>query len=676
MLARIVILVGLVVGIAGCHDDQAGGGGAGGSASDWECTLDDKDPDFATAIGCSKDFLAVASEPLSAAIPGARSTKTVIDQLDDGALYFQNSRKYPVHHDFAAAHLSGHGHPVVPLLGQFNQTEYSSPDRRFILGALTHYEGGDLWAYEIAPYDTASAAMIETAFDAIREKVYVGDRLVFHPTSDNVAREAKKLPDDIPQVTTDDIFANTDYQPLNLATSIGRLTFRAATELETNPVNFRDIVVLDAIPNDISVCTGTITEAFQTPLSHINVLAQNRRTPNMALRGAFTDETLRDLDGEWVRLEVGAFEWSIEKVTSEEADAWWDEHRPPAVNVPKLDLSTTEIVGLEDLLDLSEQDLASALAVAIPAYGGKASHFAAIPHITDVTIRYPEAFVVPVVYYRTFMEENGLFDRVDTMLADQDFKNDPAVRMKKLAALQDTIMKTPLDPDFESTLEERVTEVFGDTRIKFRSSTNCEDLDGFTGAGLYTSASAELGDPTRLVADAVRTVWGSVWRYRAFEEREYRGISHAEVGMALLVNRAFPDEEANGVAVTANPFDPEGVEPGFYVNVQKGGDSVVLPDAGVTSDQFIVNYEMTGQPISYLAHSSLIPESDTVLTRGQVEELGQALTAIHAFFNPVYGPNTVDHFYAMDVEFKFDAEDGDEPLLYIKQARPYPGRGK
>ena len=57
--------------------------------------------------------------------------------------------------------------------------------------------------------------------------------------------------------------------------------------------------------------------------------------------------------------------------------------------------------------------------------------------------------------------------------------------------------------------------------------------------------------------------------------------------MALLVHHNFPDEAANGVAVTANPFDPSGLEPGFYVNVQQGGDAeVVAPPPGVTSDEF------------------------------------------------------------------------------------------
>ena len=36
----------------------------------------------------------------------------------------------------------------VPDRASFNVTEYFDDDRRFILGAVTHYEGPDIWALE------------------------------------------------------------------------------------------------------------------------------------------------------------------------------------------------------------------------------------------------------------------------------------------------------------------------------------------------------------------------------------------------------------------------------------------------------------------------------------------------------------------------------------------------
>ena len=645
------------------------------------CTLapEDTDPDFASRIGCETDYEAVSAPPLVAHLPGVRSAKTLIDRLDGSRLYFQNSRRYPIHWDFASSRLSGRGLPLVPPLGQFNQTEYYTPDRRFVLGALNYYEGPEVWAYEIAPYDTADAAMIEAAFRLIQANLFAGESLAFHPTSDNVAREAARLPPTVPIVTTDMLYAGIDYQPLNLATALGQLRFFTQAELDAQALSFRDIAVLPAAPNDLSVCVGTITDAFQTPLSHINVLAQNRGTPNMGLRGAFDDPALRALDGRWVELTVGPEVWSIREVTREEADAWWDAHRPAEVDVPRADLAVTDLRAVEDILDVEGLGLKEALARAIPAFGGKASHYAGFPHITTpVAIPYPPALVVPIFYYDQFMRQNGFYDRVEAMLADPTFTENGQTRASQLEQLRDDMQAAPVDPALEALLTARLGEAFPGVRLKFRSSTNCEDLDGFTGAGLYESAVGDPNNANRSYLYALRKVWSSVWRLRAFEERAYRSISHREVGMAVLIHRSFPDEDAQGVAITANLFDPLGVEPGYYVNVQKGDTSVVLPPAGVTSDQFIYHGDLPGQPIVYLAHSSLVPAGTTVLTRPQIETLAEAMTAIHAFFSPVYGPNTPDHFYGMDLEFKFDTDDavpGSPSQLVIKQARPYPGRG-
>jgi hypothetical protein len=277
------------------------------------------------------------------------------------------------------------------------------------------------------------------------------------------------------------------------------------------------------------------------------------------------------------------------------------------------------------------------------------------------------------------MEQNGFLEQVTQMLSDREFQDGPAIRDQRLKELRDAMRNAPVDPDFESELLAKLNAEYPGIRMRFRSSTNAEDLDGFTGAGLYTSRSGDPNDPDRPVLDAVRRVWASVWYFRAFEERSFRNIDHQSVGMALLVHNSFPDEEANGVAITANPFDPSGLEPGFYINVQIGEESVVQPEPGITTDQFIYQFDLPGQPIIFIAHSNLVPQGTTVLTNAQTHTLGIALKEIHEFFYPLYGTDP-GNWYAMDTEFKFDQPIGGdpkgEPVLFVKQARPYPGWGQ
>lgn len=653
-------------------------GVVGDASPDWlgdlpqEClTQEGDEPEVLPALGCERDFLAVAARPSDSSLPGARSAKIIIDRVDDGRIHFQSSTKYPLHYDFASAKLSAvEDLPVVGDPQSFNEN-YFSEQRRFYLGTVTRYDGPDKWVFEFAPYDNASEAMVAEAYRTVASSVYFGADLLYHPSGSAAEQVAAKLPDDVQVITTPELYEGIDYQPLTLGKSCGRLVFLTADELETSFVSFQDIVVLDRVPNDISVTQGIITAEFQTPLSHVNVLSQNRGTPNMALRGAFDNEELRALEGKWVTLEVSAHEPSF--VESDPADADDCMVRPEPIEINDMDLSVTALTDITDIYDpAADATMKEQIRKAIPAFGGKASHYSALARVPEANA--PQAFAIPVYYYHQFMVENGFDARIDEMLADEQFNADPATRDAMLELLRDDMKDAPINEEFMSELLDKLETEYPGTRVRFRSSTNAEDLGDFTGAGLYTSKSGDPNDPEYPVADAIRKVWASIWFFRAFEERAYRGIDHQKVGMALLVHRSFPTEEANGVAATANPFDGSGVEPGFYVNVQQGDHSVVEPEPGTTTDQFIYYFDMQGQPVVFIEHSSLVPSGETVLTPAQTHELGVALKAIHQFFYPAYGKDNASGWYAMDVEFKFDGEEGEEPVLHIKQARPYPGR--
>ncbi len=654
------------------------------SPTEWPCTLDDQaEPFWADQVGCLVDWDKIASTPLDASIPGARSAKTVIDTLQENKLYYINSQLYPIHWEFAFEHLSADdGLPFVPDLGTFNLTEYSSPDRRFILGAITYYEEPNVWAYEIAPYDTADADMIMEGYRLARDNGFFGSHLYYHPNSSLQEEKLGDLDDDISIITTDELFDGITYAPLNLGTTTGLLTFHTAEEVDGSPIYFREIAVLDRVPNDIGIVAGIITDEFQTPLSHINVLSVNRGTPNMSLIGAWEDPDLRALEGKWVELTVAANEWTVKEITLEEADAWWEDNKPEPLDVSDMDLSVTEITDAEDILDLDNLTLAEAIDESIPAFGGKATHFGGLVHIGD-DVPVPDGFSIPNSFYNQFMEDNGFWERVEGWLDDPDdpndpfdeqFYGDPEYKQEQLEQLQADMLEAPIDPVFLADLEAKLIADYPGVRMRFRSSTNAEDLGNFTGAGLYTSNSGSLDDPDESVEDAVRGTWSSVWNPRAYDEREYYSINHRKVGMSLLCHRSFPNEEANGVAITGNIFDTSGLDPAFYINAQVDGWSVVLPEFGVKSDSLLYYYSQAGKPIVYLDHSNLIPEGWTVLTNAQVEELGTALEAIRLYFLPVYGD---DPFYAMDTEFKFedDAHDDGRAHLFMKQARPFPGLG-
>jgi pyruvate,water dikinase len=647
------------------------------SLSGWSCEASAHEvdnADYLSRIGCPRDFVRFASLPLDISIPGARSVKFVIDTRDGDALYFQNSKKYKVHWAFVSAHLSGKGKPVVPALGQFNQTEYYAQTRRFLLGSVTHYEGPDVYVVEFAPYDTASAAMMEKAHRLISAATFFGKDLAFHPTSEAIERECANLPKSVPIKTTRDLFEKVEFVPLNAATSIGLLRFVSVAELETSCVGFREIVVLDRVPNDLSVTMGIVTQEFQTPLSHINVLARNRKIPNLWVKDAFSHPGLRAHADKWVRLSVTVSGYTLEEVDAKAAEEWWQSHRPTPLDVPRADTSKTGLPDVTAIID-PNSELRGALKDSILAYGGKATHYAAMAGVDLVPMPDPKGFVIPVFYYEQFMRQNGFYDQMDAILADPTFMAaDCKQREMRLKALRKDMEVAPVDPVFEQLLADKLDEYPG-TAIRYRSSSTAEDVGGFTGAGLYTSKTGDVDNPDKSPLEAIRKVWSSVWYQRGFEERAYRQVNQQAVGMAILAHPNFASETASGVAQTANSYDPSGLQPAFVINVQKDNGSVTLPEPGATTEQFIYYYQSPNQPIEYVQRSNKVPAGSTVLSRAQVFELGKALEQVHEFFRPAYGPPPEDPqaWYALEVDFKFDVRKGSTaPALFIKQARPLP----
>jgi len=662
-------------------------------------------PNYLSQINCKADFDALASVPLESNIPGVRAVKFVIDLWGDpanypkGKLYFQNSKRYQIHYEFVKNNIKTNFSLDTTT---FQKNYYGAAEERaFYLGAISYYEGPGVWAVDLAGYDTATPAVIQQIFEVItRELAFFQPALVYHPASTAQNKVAAQLDLSIPVRTSDEIYAGIAYQPLSIAKSMGVLRFYTAADISSGTfIPYDSIVVLDQAPNDISVVAGIITEEFQAPLSHVNVLSRNRKTPNMGLRKARQNELLLKYKDQPVELDVTGDDWQILPVTAEQAEAYFIAHTPKTNPLPEMDRTQRGLTNVEDIipgyLALNSQSNATKAMVraeilkAVNTYGGKTANYAILAQIDGVPMM--KAFGIPVVHYLEFMENNGLFAMVDSYLANKDpltgapldFTGNSYIRQEALRDLRNAMMKGAIDQTLQNTLRAKLEADFTrpdgtPVQMRFRTSTNSEDLDGFPCAGCYES---HTGDPANWenVLDAIRLAYSSAWLFRTFEERKYYGVDHKTVGMALLVHPYFPHETANGVAITANINDlsQTSVE-GYTVNVAYGGDvEVVAPPDGVTTDQFIYYVGATGNPVTYLQRwNQPLPDGrTTVLTEPEIADLAAVLTKIKNVFKRAY---TLDSgWYAMDVEFKFAPQSmfglpTSKSTLWIKQARPYP----
>ncbi len=641
-------------------------------------------PDDLSVIGCTSDFNALASLPMDVTVPGARSVKFIVDTQDTSAaadsnhrrLYFQNSVRYPLHVSFACKYIAG-----VPCdESQFLDTYYS-PNRRFLAGSVTHYENLNVWALEMAPYDTATAPMIKTIFDTITpEKAFFRPGLVFHPTSDALADIAPYLDLSIPITTTDQLFVGTDYQPLVRATAYGVVTYYTASEIQSGTfIPYNSIVVLDEVPNDISVVAGVISEQFQSPLSHVNILCTNRGTPNMGLKNAKLK--LQQYEGTWVRLTVAADQYMITPVDAATGEAAFEAAKAslPKITLPEPDLTVQGLYDIADVVpnffSLPASQQRGALDNAVHAFGGKAIGYSVVAQ--NGTLPVLKAFAFPVYYYDKFMKDNGYYDMVQEFQADPDFTSttDSSVREQKLTDLRNAMMTGTIDQGLQDLLKAKLKQDYTGTDgkpivMRFRTSTNSEDLEGFPCAGCYES---HTGDPADwdTVLDAIRQAYSSAWLFRTYEERSYYGVDHLKVAMAIMVHSHFTNELCSGVAVTNNPYDSTGTDPAYYVNAVAGSLVVEHLPAGVTTDQFLYYPDGT---TSYIASSNTVPAGTQVMTNVEIRDLATALATVQTIFSTAYNTGG---WYAMDVEWKVEACDQygnptNKPVVWLKQARPYP----
>ncbi|MFI5204996.1 MAG: PEP/pyruvate-binding domain-containing protein, partial [Flavobacteriales bacterium] len=266
----------------------------------------------------------------------------------------------------------------------------------------------------------------------------------------------------------------------------------------------------------------------------------------------------------------------------------------------------------------------------------------------------------------------GAAKLVDSLLKDTSILNNRQKTAAMLKLIRQKIKKYPVEESLMDSIVARQKKYPQYTYFRFRSSTNAEDIAGFNGAGLYDSYSGSVTDTAKKIENAIRKTWASLWNQRAFEERSVYGINHRDVGMGVLVHRAFGTEKANGVAITANIY--RSGYPSFIINSQHGEASVVSPEPGEQCEQLILNHkvlEITVDEISidYISKSSF-NNGENVLTKDQLFELARYLFSIkeHFYYRTRYGRKFKGFLqFAMDVEFKVDAATG---KIYIKQARP------
>lgn len=605
--------------------------------------------EYAHSIPDDATFLRLAARPESSTYARTEVVKFLVDVTNQRTVWFIDTQRWDIHYTFARDRLAFPGQPIEDHAA-FNVREYRRPERRFEMGSLVHFLDSDEWTFELISGDTLSGERIATLHRQLASVIFAGSRLRFHPISPTHEQSIASVDATrLPRASTDELFGGMRYQPLTEGLAFGtlRLVRGAFDQASARP---DEILVFEHLPDEIPVVGGVVSSELQAPLGHIAILCATRNTPNMALRGAIDDPRLVALDGHLVALNVQPQDFGVREASRTEAEAAWARLRPTQSMAPR---RNTRERRLRQVCDLHLED-----AITV---GAKAAQLGEACRLGGA-IRTPGGFTIPFAHYVEHIERHGIQAEIDALLHDLPTL-DAATRATRLAAIREHISTAEVAPALVNDVRRRMLELARDRRFIFRSSTNAEDLPGFTGAGLYRSIVVAQAPEAAVIAQTIADVWASVWLLGAFRERDWYRVEQREVAMAILVQPFVDGARANGVAITANPFFQG--RPGYFVNAQALGGSVTGATGDEVPEQHII-YTYSEVIESELLSRSTRSPGELLLGDAQTLELAEVLTTLHNHFIPRWGNVGVAN--AVDVEFLIA---GDDRHVVIVQARPY-----
>ncbi len=636
--------------------------------------------------------------------------KFSIKTAQPDTVYYQDSNVYTFHYDFVTAVLE----PYIGIsLADFEQIALYEAGQQLILGAvlMPASQAGlptDIQEYGIqfVRLDPYPREQIVTLFHLVRNTV-IGDpnaQAFYFPTFEQWGVAQENLEWFAQQgvvVSSPTRWAQGNAVYAN-GWALGEVKFvpgeQIADAYVAGELRPDDILLTDGVPAEVPFVAGIMSLTPSTPNSHVAILCNDYDVPFVHLAVLQDAELAQSLVGHRIVLRAYATGSgadtrliSVDGVLTEEQIAQILQLK----ELPPLSVQAVEPWGAysrnTELLTLDD----------IRYFGGKASNYGflrrAIPENN------PVALGLSFDVWNAFMDQtlaNGrtLREEISLKLDGHTWPPNLAQLADDLDYVRDLILNkkknlpTIIPPDVEAailaTLQDPQYGFDPFAKIRFRSSTNVEDNDQFTGAGLYESYSGCLADDLdddevgpswcdpqqskeRGVFRAIRKVFASFFFDNAFLERLRRGVNPDEVGMAILVHHSFPDEFelANGVAVF------ERNSPNYAVVrlvSQQGAVSVTNPEGGAIPEEVSVRVFGSSLWVQVIRYSSLVQLGDTVM---DFEADYRALVNMMRTVADDYAAAIGQEGFSLNFEYKKLAPGGaamPQGGLNIKQVRRMP----
>lgn len=332
-----------------------------------------------------------------------------------------------------------------------------------------------------------------------------------------------------------------------------------------------DLLIYPEVPDALPACLGLITAIPQTPLAHINLLARNRGIPNLYLGAAIENPMIRQLGSiraPAILKSTFPDQYELYPISDEAYQKWLSLNQPPQRTLETPDLESVSF--LYRIMDLSFEQALELRSV----IGGKCAGMSALINQSLLKDLLPyDPLAMSIKPYLSFMQpfqnliKNLIRDSIfvqdqrarclaleghdfcfekylqpsDQLYMDQlEMGNFPNLNPNNtnpqnenqhqtlgMVIAQGGLKAMLIDQAFSDSLNaelvdpiKRHFEALGDQQgIRFRSSSNVEDIEGFNGAGLYESHTGyihpERQDSAKKrkksIENAIKLAWASYW---------------------------------------------------------------------------------------------------------------------------------------------------------------------
>jgi phosphoenolpyruvate synthase/pyruvate phosphate dikinase len=632
---------------------------------------------------------------LSGVLGSVPFVKFVIDRENGNTIHFLNDRFYHLHAYYVCDNiLKESQNTFLKKIDAFNEETYHSPARRFYFGTIgrIQHQNRSVYTLETQEIDSMKLAMIEDLYAIVKANLDQNFELLFKPANHIQEKAIEDVAvTKIPRIYTSEIYANSTFISLNPGVSEGRIrVFHSETEFQAAhaSIEWYDIIVMHRVPDDVPRVSGMINADFTTPLSHTNVLAAGWKIPNCIQRDIFETIYKEHLDRKWVRLEVAANatkadlklitepkelkkpNWVMQKINIETPDVQDPKIRSlqdlrmsdrykygtKAANIGEmkhvLKNGSNRILGFYQVKRPPRENLLPHLANFLQTHETEELNTSA-SHFLSSFLKVPRGIALPFSIQRRFLEtspqiQQGIGKLKMALELDAHEIDSLCVSLQKL------ILKTRMPDSIRDEIDRMIIqELSGVSTFVLRSSSNAEDLENFSAAGIYESVNHLT--TAENIFEGIKQVWASLVSARSVRLRQQSGISLDDSYMGVIIQEEV-ESGIGGVMVTKNPMDKNDFR-NVYINVSTKSVIDIVQGAGLPMQYLYNSVEGGGTTLSLGgAKEDLSTDRLEIL-----KKMAFAGRLMQSHFSPDY---TFGH--PSDIEWLAN-HDG----VYFLQLRPY-----